>query len=129
MSTGQPLLWAPIRRSDITWNFEKVRSPHFRTLSYTFTHFRTLLHALVERGARFPPQRRSGRLFVEALRFFGRFPFSADPVGLDTDTVELTVKPLLSQLITLERIQLSRQFFTGAYVRVDPYDSASHCRD
>lgn len=23
MSTGQPLLWAPIRRSDITWNFEK----------------------------------------------------------------------------------------------------------
>jgi len=23
MNVGQPLLWAPIRRSDITWNFEK----------------------------------------------------------------------------------------------------------
>jgi len=23
MSVGQPILWAPLRRSDITWNFEK----------------------------------------------------------------------------------------------------------
>lgn len=23
MTVGQPMLWAPIRRSDITWNFEK----------------------------------------------------------------------------------------------------------
>ena len=42
-------------------------------------------------------------------------------VGLDTDTVELTVMTLASHLITLERIQFSRQFFTGAmYVRAEP---------
>eukprot|EP00959_Pyramimonas_sp_CCMP1952_P280948 5872433-Pyramimonas_sp.AAC.2 len=35
-------------------------------------------------------------------------------VGLDTDTVEWTVKTLSSCLITLERIQLSHQVFKDA---------------
>eukprot|EP00976_Prorocentrum_cordatum_P002050 41105-Prorocentrum_minimum.AAC.1 len=33
-------------------------------------------------------------------------------LGLDTDTAELTVKTLSSHLVTLKRIQFSRQFFT-----------------
>eukprot|EP00976_Prorocentrum_cordatum_P024203 493007-Prorocentrum_minimum.AAC.1 len=33
-------------------------------------------------------------------------------VGLDTYTVELTVKTLVSRLVTLERIRFSPQFFT-----------------
>eukprot|EP00959_Pyramimonas_sp_CCMP1952_P056486 1179468-Pyramimonas_sp.AAC.1 len=37
-------------------------------------------------------------------------------LGLDTDTVELAVKTLASRLVTVERIQVSRHFFTdGAY--------------
>lgn len=28
---GQPFLWTPIRRTDISWNFEKVRSLLFWT--------------------------------------------------------------------------------------------------
>eukprot|EP00959_Pyramimonas_sp_CCMP1952_P299033 6254864-Pyramimonas_sp.AAC.2 len=34
--------------------------------------------------------------------------------GLDTDTVELIAKTLLSHLVTLERIQFSHQLFTDA---------------
>eukprot|EP00976_Prorocentrum_cordatum_P070997 1180145-Prorocentrum_minimum.AAC.6 len=37
-------------------------------------------------------------------------------LGLDTDTVELIVKTLLSHAITLERIRFSRQFCTDAII-------------
>eukprot|EP00976_Prorocentrum_cordatum_P019111 388007-Prorocentrum_minimum.AAC.1 len=37
---------------------------------------------------------------------------AAVKVGFDTDTVELTVTTLSSRLVTLERIQFSRRFFT-----------------
>eukprot|EP00976_Prorocentrum_cordatum_P079366 1183521-Prorocentrum_minimum.AAC.1 len=46
--------------------------------------------------------------------------FKFEP-GLDTVTVELTVKTLFTHLVTLERIRFSRQFFTGvSNVRVAP---------
>eukprot|EP00959_Pyramimonas_sp_CCMP1952_P219559 4590896-Pyramimonas_sp.AAC.1 len=44
--------------------------------------------------------------------------------GLDTDTVELTAKTLLSHLVTLERIRFSRRFFTDAVLSsVEPCHS------
>eukprot|EP00959_Pyramimonas_sp_CCMP1952_P408975 8570700-Pyramimonas_sp.AAC.1 len=55
---------------------------------------------------------RADRARARAIRFGGGAPTPIEGSGLDTDTVQWTVKTLLSRLVTLERIQFSRQLFT-----------------